>query len=60
MGSPTDGQQAQRERENMVKRERCNVVGFADIPNFLEGWCEPRFSLQNGRYDIAVREHSTF
>ena len=50
-------QQAQRERKDVVERQRGNVVGTAGIAQALQRRGKPGLGLQHGSHDVAVRQH---
>ena len=55
-----DGQQAQRERKDVVQRQRGNVVCTAGIAQALQRRGKPGLGLQHGGNDVAVCQHRTF
>ena len=55
----THGQEAQRQREDVIQRQRRDAVDIADTADTLCGRCKPRFGLQNACNHIAMCEHST-
>ena len=52
--SPADGQQAEREREDVVQRRRGNAVDLAQVADFWRARREPGIGLQRGGNDVAV------
>ncbi len=55
--TPANGQQAERQREDVIQRQGGNAVGVAHIADPPKGGGEPGLCLQDGRHDIAVSQH---
>ena len=57
--APFDVQQAQRQRKDVVQRQRGNAVGLAHVSDTPERGREPGFGLQHRGHDVAMRQHRT-